>query len=91
MTPATLIETLARHPLHNAPLEVSFGTTANGERTLRLWAQLDRAVRAWPDVARDVAASLRSAGVGGDGQLDYSGQSAAQTIEWACIGAGILA
>ena len=80
MTPATLIETLARHPLHGAPLEVSLGTTANGERTLRLWAQLDRAVLAWPDVAREVATRLRSAGDG-----------AAQPIEWACIGAGLLA
>lgn len=80
MTPAALIETLARHPLHNAPLEVSFGTTADGERTLRLWAQLDRAVRAWPDVARGVVARLRSAG-----------DDTARTIEWACIGAGLLA
>lgn len=80
MTPATLIETLARHPLHNAPLEVSFGTTDRGERALRLWAQLDRAVLAWPDVARQVAARLRSAG-----------DDTAQTVEWACIGAGLLA
>ena len=82
----SLIETLARHPLHHASPEALEGRLARGTR---LWAQLDRAVRTFPEEARDCAAALRkqAAGYRGeDNRRAAEAEAAAETIEWAAIG-----
>lgn len=87
----SLIETLARHPLHHASPEAQTGRTA---RVLKLWAQLDRAVRTFPEEAKAAAAALRKQAEdyrGEDNRRAAEAEAAAETVEWAAIGAGVLA
>lgn len=87
----SLIETLARHPLNHASPEAQTGRTA---RVLKLWAQLDRAVRTFPAEARDCAAALRKQAADysvEDAKRAAEALAAAETIEWAAIGVGVLA
>jgi len=87
----SLIETLARHPLHNASPEAREGRSS---RVLKLWAQLDRAVRTFPAEARDCAAALRKQAADyrvEDAQRAAEAEAAAETIEWAASGVGVLA
>lgn len=87
----SLIETLARHPLHHASPEAQTGRTA---RVLKLWAQLDRAVRTFPEEALDCAATLRKQAAdyrGGYPRRAAEALAAAETIEWAVVSVVVLA
>lgn len=87
----SLIETLARHPLHHASPEAREGRIA---RCTRLWLQLDRAVRTFPEEAKAAAQALRKQAAdyrGEDNRRAEEALAAAETIEWAAIGVGVLA
>lgn len=72
----SLIETLARHPLQSAPMEVCFATPTRAERATRVWAQLSRAVKAFPEQAADTARALRKQAASYLGQDDVRSEAA---------------
>ncbi len=90
----SLIETLARHPLHYVSDDVAFATSAIAARYGKLWAQMDRAVATFPRQAKETAHALRKQAEDyrtEDAQRSEEARRAAQTIEWHAMSLGLLA